>query len=684
MGNGKAIIDQIYEKLMQLFGESNQAFCMEFPGRVLNSSLYTYETNSIFSNLEKPQPVIEEEFRLSDDLFDVGHISGGPNGSKLSSTYATALNILVPVYEGAGSFNEDMEKTRNWLMEQTQEVIDGKALSRIELFQILYKKYLDARTEWEQTKITKLNAAKNSTDKAKTLEEYSYWLANETVVKEAEIEALYADVITRGYYHKILSLMSYLDISNEGETLEKAKSQMRSSAMGSLDESQTIYPVQFQPNNWFVALSTDFTPEDLLLNPDYLEDKLFQKQQELSDLEMQRVSLSASHTGDEDKLKAEVDKAQSDLDNVQSEMIKNFSDGAIFAVQLYFNHKSDSPSKESDYQNKSGLTQQEWDTIKTLQNTCVENQQILISSARSLSNLQMKLAECEATDTKQALITINSKITALNDEIQNLKNTLLNAQNKSNTPSGTDDKTNLLPTRKPNVGNFMQVTMDFKSSEVSTKSSLSSGSSNTSWSVDLLFGSAGGGSSNSYSNFDSSNMSSDDELNIGFNAAKVTIDRGGWFSPNVFKLASNMYMIDQNSTISTGFDATNFLSISPAELDKINEALFPAFPIAFVIAKDITIKFKANSQKSTEVKNILDKNSSIGGGFFCFSASHSESSHDTSEAYYHSVDSDSVTIKIPGAQILGWFLEPIPSTEKAVKYEQMPSGYLPENSSKLA
>jgi hypothetical protein len=76
-----------------------------------------------------------------------------------------------------------------------------------------------------------------------------------------------------------------------------------------------------------VALSTDFAPEDLLLNPDYLEDNLFQKQQELSD-----------------------------LDNVQSEMIKNFSDGAIFAVQLYFNHKDDSPSKESDYQNKSGLT----------------------------------------------------------------------------------------------------------------------------------------------------------------------------------------------------------------------------------------------------------------------------------------------------------------------------------------
>ena len=44
-------------------------------------------------------------------------------------------------------------------------------------------------------------------------------------------------------------------------------------------------------------------------------------------------------------------------------------------------------------------------------------------------------------------------------------------------------------------------------------------------------------------------------------------------------------------------------------------------------------------------------------GFFCFSCSHSESSHSDSKSFYSSSSGNSYIIKIPGPQIIGWFLE---------------------------
>jgi hypothetical protein len=43
---------------------------MEFPGRVPNEDTFAYNTDSMNSGILKPQPVMEAEFHLSNDLYD--------------------------------------------------------------------------------------------------------------------------------------------------------------------------------------------------------------------------------------------------------------------------------------------------------------------------------------------------------------------------------------------------------------------------------------------------------------------------------------------------------------------------------------------------------------------------------------------------------------------------------------
>lgn len=680
-GEEKHIIDEIYDKIVDLFGNPNQLFCMEFPGRVLNESLYAFKTDSIFSEITKPQPVVEEEFRMTDDLFDVGQITGGPMGKKLSSTYELALNMLVPKYYALPDFNKDQETIRSWLLGEVEEEIEGKVVkcTRMQLYQKLNNIYQTAKAKWEDEKTKRLSIAMKDENPHEALDEYSRWLAREAPVMEAKLDAMFEELVVRGYYHKVRTLLGYLDIASENEELEQTKARLRATSMSSLDESETIYPVQLEPVDWFAGLNTDFTPQDLLLDPEFIEDKLFEKEQELDDLESQYASLEAAHTGDEKELQEEVDKAQKAYDEAQTEMIKNFSNATITAVQMYFEHrkqKGEEPSlddfKKSEEGKKGGpLSQEEWDKIKELQNKTIDNQRELISSSRALANLQAAKAAAEATDAKQALIVLKSRIDVVSSEVKHLKAILYSNANRGQGKEGDDT----LPSGMPPAGKFMDVTFSFSTSQLKKKSDLETGSSQTSWGVDLLFGSAGGSKSKAWSNFSDENMDNSQTLDMGFRVTKVTIDRGGWFDPEFFGLSKSMFSFYPENKVSLG-KPSDLTSFSADTLKKYNSTLLPAYPVAFVIAKDVTIKFKAHKDSTENVKNILDSQSSIGGGFLCFSASHSESSHKTSMAFYHSVEDQMVTIKIPGPQILGWFLEFIPE-DTSTNYSRIPDGYLP-------
>ncbi|GLY20088.1 hypothetical protein LWF15_24435 [Kineosporia rhizophila] len=198
---------------------------------------------------------------------------------------------------------------------------------------------------------------------------------------------------------------------------------------------------------------------------------------------------------------------------------------------------------------------------------------------------------------------------------------------------------------------WMDLQYSFSSSSMSSDHSQSSLSSQTSWSVDFFFGSAGGSSSSSSSTNSQSYFSTDSTVQIGMKVTKVDVSRA-WLDPGVFKLSTDMHRLSQ-VPVSAG-------TVDPAAPGTANDALFPCIPVSFVVAKDVTLQFEMNSSQTDAVQQILDSRSAVGGGFLCFSASSSSASHSDSSSLRTKTEGNTVTINMPGPQILGWFCEFVP------------------------
>ena len=119
---------------------------------------------------------------------------------------------------------------------------------------------------------------------------------------------------------------------------------------------------------------------------------------------------------------------------------------------------------------------------------------------------------------------------------------------------------------------------------------LQSSASTRSTNVSLFFGSYHSESSESQATSSSTSLSQSVEVEVGFRATLVTVDRGGWFQPQFFKQSSGFHCIDKNITwskwppsIKTFQDLVN--NEEKTVFDDLNKGLLPAFPTGFVICK---------------------------------------------------------------------------------------------------
>jgi len=213
---------------------------------------------------------------------------------------------------------------------------------------------------------------------------------------------------------------------------------------------------------------------------------------------------------------------------------------------------------------------------------------------------------------------------------------------------------------------FMELQLSFSNSEMDSSSSSDTSFTQTSWSVDLFFGSASGSSSSSSAVTAKNSFDSNTEIKIGLKAAKVDIDRG-WLDPGVFKITTDMSRLSTES-VSAGQMPTKTDSEGNSVVDwtdataikTINSSIFPAFPVAFLVVKDVNITFNATESCLSAVQTVLDSKSAVGGGLLCFSASKSSASHSDHSSMSTKTQGTVINISMPAPQILGWHLQLTP------------------------
>lgn len=159
-------------------------------------------------------------------------------------------------------------------------------------------------------------------------------------------------------------------------------------------------------------------------------------------------------------------------------------------------------------------------------------------------------------------------------------------------------------------------------------------------------------------------MSSESQIDvqIGMNIAKVTIERQ-WFNPGVFQLTDNMYNFSANKIASendTSFADSNTDLVMERFRD-MNECILPSYPVAFVIAKDVTIRFTSQSSMSADFARSVEDHASQGGGFLIFSGNSSSASSSSQSAATANSTANSITVRFTEPQILGYYMQATPA-----------------------
>ncbi|KAE9382113.1 hypothetical protein N431DRAFT_320993, partial [Stipitochalara longipes BDJ] len=97
------------------------------PCRLLEQGNYQYDgSNTIDAQQVKPPAVAEAEFRLTNDMFDISNMVGGPNGNKLAEQYRELVFSMIPTtrYVDIESASEMLLRAKENLRASVSRSID--------------------------------------------------------------------------------------------------------------------------------------------------------------------------------------------------------------------------------------------------------------------------------------------------------------------------------------------------------------------------------------------------------------------------------------------------------------------------------------------------------------------------------------------------------------------------------
>lgn len=654
----KSTINVIYDAINDVLGGTNpnQMLSLTIPGTILNKETYKYDIKK-----EKPMRIIAEESRLANKLFDVTYVTGSDNGRQLATQYQSALDTLSPVINS--TLLKLKDKLRGILESPASYTFDdGKKFSGTlqQLFYILYGDYVDEKKNWaeaqneKKSELQTLYPGNTEAASAKRQEAYLEWYQTMAESYLLKIQ------VKRG---KILGIFSVNDMkiiegildSGTGQEIEQAKMMLENAKKYNPDGGY-VYPVTLQPSDWFESLDSNMNFIDLLKTSEayMMEYKiLFNKRSNL----LRKIKLFEKKNKNKDIAESltALEENQKAFDEAKEKATVALTDGTEVALVGILDFVDASEKNPDD------LTQNEQEQTKLSKSNLIKNKEKLTEITNALkesaaaitnyTNATQKLADAAKTaiqnQTQDYTLELEDSYLDLADLEEQIKIVKLNidAAMKKEGIEGINET--LFP--DSNDKRFTEILIETNSTEMSTKSNSNSSSDVSSCGVHFLFGGYSSDTSTSSSSNDEALSKSDMTVKIGFLTTKVSIVRN-WFNPGVFTLTKDMYR-NSSAIISDG-------SMSPSTQ---KNSIFPCYPTAFIIAKDISLSFSFTESETSCFKSALESHAAKGGGFFCFrgsSASSTSSSESKADEKGKHVE---VSIKLPGPQIIGYYQEIVPT-----------------------
>lgn len=596
-----------------------------------------------------------------------------------------------------------------------KDVKSAETISRVDLYQKLLDKYETERFRWQNFKVKArppdmLHAAEADIDN------YNRMLAMYAPIVDAKLEALWTLVLVRGLYHRVRHLIGLVDVGSASEILQRAKENLRASVLRSIDDTQDVYPVYFTPATWACKLSTAFRPEDLLSDEATARSQLLEKQRERSSLLLQISRLTVTDKEITTLSDAET-TARNEFFDARDKLLTRYSDTVISAIKMYFDAKAKhdergpaaaiaaikSPTELNAALrevNEPPLTEKQFKEIQDWQTDLIQKQSALQIASQALSRVQLTLAEARGAQNQAALYSLQERIASLTADIDYLSRMLSGSDNPTGIvftkageePSGVVPApykehpqvppTIILPPTAGAASVWTEINETLKVYESYYTSMQESAVSHTDWAANLFFGSASGSKSSSSSSSEQTSKLKGMTIQIAFRCMKVTLSRP-WMDGSLF-VQTREYRRNILTPISKleadeikaalMIEAGDDSARHDAKADKLaeaNRALLPAWPKAFILAKEVHIIFTSETEWKDDAVADLRKQMDAGGGVLCFSCAKSESSaqHRTSAAVRS--DGQRLDIRIPAPQIIGWVQQLCPKDECQSEYHPL-------------
>lgn len=294
--------------------------------------------------------------------------------------------------------------------------------------------------------------------------------------------------------------------------------------------------------------------------------------------------------------------------------------------------------------------------------TCYMAQAEAVKKGGECVDAALKWCETKTNQSLKRLLTpLNANLNDLNEQIEDVKYDILISSSVNNQKTGNHEENNMadvMPNKSDDA--FTQIIIDATMSSLMNSSAKESASSASSSAVSFFVGGySSSESSSSSSEMDKTSLS-DMSIRIGMNVAKVTIERN-WFNPGVFQLTRDMYSFSEQkiSPAATASYVSGDTEGIQNRFSAMNESVLPAFPVAFIIAKDVSIKFTSAKSISASFAESVEKHASKGGGFLCFSNNSASASSGSRSASVANSNSDCVTVRFTAPQILGYYMQAV-------------------------
>lgn len=196
-----------------------------------------------------PPHVMEKWFDLADTIPNFNPMNAQDTGKSLANVYASILHEskLKGLQKKTASERAIYTEAMNFLNQSVADPNDTTvSVPRL----TLYERYRDV---YNDRKLYMEDLIEEKRKSVRALD-YELWFQRHYPSLQAKVESAYTKWLIFGEKENVELYITYMDTGSSGTQLEEARMSLRASAVTSLDRTRTIYPVSFEPSDWYKYL----------------------------------------------------------------------------------------------------------------------------------------------------------------------------------------------------------------------------------------------------------------------------------------------------------------------------------------------------------------------------------------------------------------------------------------------